>query len=254
MPTEMELTLEQTQQGVSYEVSVFTMKMEILLEPTSNKLMVEHAEYDESNTYVLERFNTTAGNPVKKILLKLNLSDHRLFKYDGGEVKQHVSTSVKETDNVQLGIVNQAELKLFHRPFQIVCTAALPELKSGVSLLEVYIGWGKEKEIVYVKGIKQSPWEKDFQDSHDDEEDTRQEYINDLEEEYQARSLLAKSKRFFKKGTQRFSGAKATDQTECHKCGKKGHFTSDCWSKTSVPSYQSTFSYQKLLNSSEAQT
>ncbi|GJV84183.1 hypothetical protein Tco_1524081 [Tanacetum coccineum] len=80
MPTEMELTLEQTQQGVSYEVSVFTMKMEILLEPTSNKLMVEHAEYDESNTYVLERFNTTAGNPVKKILLKLNLSDHRLCK------------------------------------------------------------------------------------------------------------------------------------------------------------------------------
>ncbi|GJV88456.1 hypothetical protein Tco_1532394 [Tanacetum coccineum] len=30
------------------------------------------------------RFNTTAGNPVKKILLKLNLSDHRTFK-DGGE-------------------------------------------------------------------------------------------------------------------------------------------------------------------------
>ncbi|GKD03702.1 hypothetical protein Tco_1178676 [Tanacetum coccineum] len=26
-------------------------------------------EYDESNTYVLERFNTTVGNPVKKILL-----------------------------------------------------------------------------------------------------------------------------------------------------------------------------------------
>ncbi|GJX80054.1 hypothetical protein Tco_0328203 [Tanacetum coccineum] len=87
MPTEMELTLEQTQQGVSYEVSVFTMKMEILLEPTSNKLMVEHAEYDESNTYVLERFNTTAGNPVKKILLKLNLSDHRILK-DGGGVKE----------------------------------------------------------------------------------------------------------------------------------------------------------------------
>ncbi|GJX76745.1 zinc finger, CCHC-type containing protein [Tanacetum coccineum] len=48
------------------------------------------------------------------------------------------------------------------------------------------------------------------------------EYLNDLEEEYQARALLAKSKRFFKKGTQRFSSAKATDQTECHKCGKKG--------------------------------
>ncbi|GJR80587.1 retrovirus-related pol polyprotein from transposon TNT 1-94 [Tanacetum coccineum] len=63
----------------------------------------------------------------------------------------------------------------------------------------------------------------DVQDSPDDEEDTRssQEYLNDLEEEYQARDILAKSKRFFKKGTQRFSSAKATDQTKCYKCGKK---------------------------------
>nr|GEZ88121.1 hypothetical protein [Tanacetum cinerariifolium] len=45
----------------------------------------------------------------------------------------------------------------------------------------------------------------DFQDSPDDEEYTRSshEYLNDLEKEYQARALLAKSKRFFKKGTQR---------------------------------------------------
>ncbi|GKA59777.1 retrovirus-related pol polyprotein from transposon TNT 1-94 [Tanacetum coccineum] len=77
------------------------------------------------------------------------------------------------------------------------------------------------------------------QASPDDEEDTRSrhEYLNDLEEEYQARALLAKSKRFFKKGTQRFSSAKATNQTECHKCGKKCHFARDCWSKVSVPSY-----------------
>nr|GEU49584.1 putative reverse transcriptase domain-containing protein [Tanacetum cinerariifolium] len=42
----------------------------------------------------------------------------------------------------------------------------------------------------------------DFQDSPDDEEDTRSnhEYLNDLEEEYQARAILSKSKRFFKKG------------------------------------------------------
>ncbi|GKD60111.1 hypothetical protein Tco_1297620 [Tanacetum coccineum] len=42
----------------------------------------------------------------------------------------------------------------------------------------------------------------DFHDSPDDEEDTRsnQEYLTDLKEKYQAIALLAKSKRFFKKG------------------------------------------------------
>ncbi|GKE03427.1 retrovirus-related pol polyprotein from transposon TNT 1-94, partial [Tanacetum coccineum] len=85
----------------------------------------------------------------------------------------------------------------------------------------------------------------------DDEEDTRSnhEYLNDLEKEYQARHFLAKSKRFFKKGTQRFSNAKATDQTKCHKCGKKGHFTRDCWSKTSVPSYQLPVQLKPLSSS-----
>ncbi|GJR80147.1 retrovirus-related pol polyprotein from transposon TNT 1-94 [Tanacetum coccineum] len=92
----------------------------------------------------------------------------------------------------------------------------------------------------------------DFQDNPDDQEDIKSnhEYLKDLEEEYQARALLAKSKRFFKKGTQRFSSIKATDQNECHKCGKKGNFARDCWSKTSVPSYQSPFQ-PKLLHSSK---
>ncbi|GKB74688.1 hypothetical protein Tco_0936100 [Tanacetum coccineum] len=58
------------------------MKMEILLEPISNKLMVEHAEFDESNANVLERFYTSAGNPVKEILLKLNLPDHKSILTD----------------------------------------------------------------------------------------------------------------------------------------------------------------------------
>ncbi|GJV49161.1 retrovirus-related pol polyprotein from transposon TNT 1-94 [Tanacetum coccineum] len=86
----------------------------------------------------------------------------------------------------------------------------------------------------------------------DDEENTRSsyEYLNDIEEEYQARALLAKSKRFFKNDTQRFNSAKATDQTKCHKCGKKGHFARDCWSKPSVPSSQSPFQ-PKPLNSSQ---
>ncbi|GJR14550.1 hypothetical protein Tco_0797202 [Tanacetum coccineum] len=40
----------------------------------------EHAEFDESNSNMLERFYTSAGNPVKEILLKLNLPDHRILK------------------------------------------------------------------------------------------------------------------------------------------------------------------------------
>ncbi|GKB28006.1 hypothetical protein Tco_0867407 [Tanacetum coccineum] len=58
MPTEMKLVLEQTQQGIYKD------------------RRGEHAEYDESNTYVLKRFNTSAGNPVKEIPIQLNLLDH----------------------------------------------------------------------------------------------------------------------------------------------------------------------------------
>nr|GFB03547.1 hypothetical protein [Tanacetum cinerariifolium] len=50
VPTEMELILEHTQQGISHEVLIILTK---------------------------------AGNHVKKILLKLNLSDHRKLKDEG---------------------------------------------------------------------------------------------------------------------------------------------------------------------------
>ncbi|GJU53157.1 hypothetical protein Tco_1226871 [Tanacetum coccineum] len=98
MPTEMELTLEQTQQGVSYEVSVLS-DIEDSHGPSdakhkplpatqsqkdfvSKKLRMNTSFPIDSLLRVsdMKRFNTSAGNPVKKILLKLNLSDHRLFK------------------------------------------------------------------------------------------------------------------------------------------------------------------------------
>nr|GEU53280.1 retrovirus-related Pol polyprotein from transposon TNT 1-94 [Tanacetum cinerariifolium] len=84
----------------------------------------------------------------------------------------------------------------------------------------------------------------DFQDSPDDEEDTRRshEYLKDLKEEYQEKALLAKSKRFFKKGTQRFSSGKATNQTKCHKCGNKGHFD-----KEEVSSYDEETKVKALM-------
>ncbi|GJW84622.1 hypothetical protein Tco_0157767 [Tanacetum coccineum] len=56
-------------------------------------------------------FNTTAGNPVKKILLKLNLSDHRLFK-DGGGVNElfkvkEVQRSFCHSDTERLSEVHE---------------------------------------------------------------------------------------------------------------------------------------------------
>ncbi|GJY99709.1 retrovirus-related pol polyprotein from transposon TNT 1-94 [Tanacetum coccineum] len=86
-----------------------------------------------------------------------------------------------------------------------------------------------EHLILYHEGPYDVKENKDFQNSLDDEEDTRssQEYMDDLEMEFHQRALLAKSKRFFKKSTQRFSGAKATEKTECYKCGRNGHFAKD---------------------------
>ncbi|GJW29988.1 hypothetical protein Tco_0046863 [Tanacetum coccineum] len=82
-------------------VNSFTMKMEILLEPASNKLMVE-------------RFYTSAGNPVKEILLKLNLPDHRILK-DGGEDFRYSDTERLSRSDEVLKVKNfkkDATLKL----------------------------------------------------------------------------------------------------------------------------------------------
>ncbi|GJV87672.1 hypothetical protein Tco_1531610 [Tanacetum coccineum] len=56
--------------------------MEILPETTSNKLYDrrsgnKNSKYSEFNTSVLENPKLYAGNPVKKVLHKLNLSDHK---------------------------------------------------------------------------------------------------------------------------------------------------------------------------------
>ncbi|GJU76980.1 hypothetical protein Tco_1274050, partial [Tanacetum coccineum] len=47
--------------------------------------IVLYSKFDESDTYVLERFDTSDGNHVKEILLKLNLPDHRSILTDSKE-------------------------------------------------------------------------------------------------------------------------------------------------------------------------
>ncbi|GKB40383.1 hypothetical protein Tco_0885325 [Tanacetum coccineum] len=95
--------------------------MQSLEKFVGGKSYEEHAEFDESNTHVLERFYTSAGNPVKEILLKLNLPDHRKLK-DGGEVKEfqrsfcHSDTERLSQSDEVLKLKNfkkDATLKLF---------------------------------------------------------------------------------------------------------------------------------------------
>ncbi|GKB56254.1 hypothetical protein Tco_0912440, partial [Tanacetum coccineum] len=101
-------------------------------------------------------------------------------------------------------------------------------VNDGINLSKLEINTGfinrlPKKWLGFCQSLRNTNHVKDSElaslfDSPEDEEDTRnsQEYMNDLDEEYQARTLLAKSKRFFKKGTQRFNIAKVDDQPECH--------------------------------------
>ncbi|GKE60095.1 hypothetical protein Tco_1510462, partial [Tanacetum coccineum] len=101
----------------------FTMEMEILLEPTSNN----------------GRLNTSAGNHVKEILLKLNLPDHRILK-DGGEVKEfqrsfcHSDTEHLSRSDEVLKLKNfkkDATLKLFKSTNQERYEHVGPEVTSS---------------------------------------------------------------------------------------------------------------------------
>ncbi|GJS66286.1 hypothetical protein Tco_0680850 [Tanacetum coccineum] len=97
MPTEMELTLEQTQQGVSYEVSLVDIKKVAVrssLRLLKSKCTVESRAKREHLSAIIHsedgnpaldnikqahgRFDTSSGNPIKEILLKLNLPNHRM--------------------------------------------------------------------------------------------------------------------------------------------------------------------------------
>ncbi|GJU38160.1 retrovirus-related pol polyprotein from transposon TNT 1-94 [Tanacetum coccineum] len=95
--------------------------------------------FDESNANVLERFYTLAGNPIKEILLKLNLPGHRILK-DGGEVKEfqrsfrHSDTERLSRSDEVLKLKNfkkDATLKLFKSTNQESYEHVGPEVTSS---------------------------------------------------------------------------------------------------------------------------
>ncbi|GKF55589.1 hypothetical protein Tco_0165929, partial [Tanacetum coccineum] len=84
-------------------------------------------------------FNTTTGNSVKKILLQLNLSDHRILK-DGGGVKE-VQRSFRHSDTERLSrsdkvlklknFKKDATLKLFKSTNQVRYEHVCPTITSS---------------------------------------------------------------------------------------------------------------------------
>ncbi|GJR03260.1 retrotransposon protein, putative, ty1-copia subclass [Tanacetum coccineum] len=82
------------------------------------------------------KFNTTAGNPVKKILLKLNLSDHRLFK-DGGGVKEF-QRSFRHSDTERLSRSDEVlKLKNFKKDATLKLSKSTNQESKSHNVLEI---------------------------------------------------------------------------------------------------------------------
>ncbi|GJS50190.1 hypothetical protein Tco_0600311 [Tanacetum coccineum] len=360
MPTEMELTLEQTQQGVSYKVS-----MEILLDPTSNKLMVGSIYTDQRGTVViatifdkvtmilssisvdyqqpkpastpddcdkvlkLKNFKKDAALKLFKVeksrkVLKITFSHSRQAKEQAQDLKSMITTSIhklmievkdyelktkvlkrlrsiftlvyavvqklkkdswkelqfslaekrllygKRNKAISLGNVTSKVGIEVHQLSLKDCTntnhvkdfelaSLFGKLKYEANLIDNIYETEKRKSLISATSLSTAFLTtyivQDFQDSPDDEEDTRNshEYLNDLEKEYQARALLAKSKRFFKKGTQKIGSAKATDLTKCHKCGKKEEVSSDDNEVTEVKALMALTDEERVFVGKEKQ-
>ncbi|GJT16266.1 putative ribonuclease H-like domain-containing protein [Tanacetum coccineum] len=75
-----------------------------------------HVEFDESNANVLERFYTSAGNPIKEILLKLNLPGHSIKVKEFQRSFRHSDTERLSQSDEVLKLKNfkkDGSLKLF---------------------------------------------------------------------------------------------------------------------------------------------
>ncbi|GKC97723.1 hypothetical protein Tco_1167998, partial [Tanacetum coccineum] len=151
------------------------------------------------------------------------------------------------------------DLKLEYQTFREKSTESLSQTytcyktllnelaNDGVNLSKHKINYGfvnslPEKWLTFAQGLRNANHTKtldlayiyDFQENSNDEVDERssEEYLRDLDIEYQERALLANSKRFIKRRNN-FSGQKANENTECYKCGNKVAETFD-WDEEEV--------------------
>ncbi|GJT88643.1 hypothetical protein Tco_1070360 [Tanacetum coccineum] len=148
MRTEMELALEQTQQGTSYEarnqVNTYAVRNTKVLSDIEDNHGPSDAmhnppqplKFDESNANVLERFYTSVGNPVKEILFKLNLPDHRILK-DGGE-----DFCYSDTEHLSR---SEEVLKLKNIKKDALCQAFKAKTQGSESTQERIAGLGEAK-------------------------------------------------------------------------------------------------------------
>ncbi|GJS58518.1 hypothetical protein Tco_0653302 [Tanacetum coccineum] len=150
MPTEMELTLEQTQQGVSYEVLSWNpvtlcstlLAIKVFIEFVSFVMDITRISINflTPSELILKRFNTTAGNSVKKILLKLNLSDHRSILTDS---KEHVKMVVERQSVKVKEIQERCIIKAF-QDYKIKKGMSMSVQKSQVHEMAKFTRWQNE--------------------------------------------------------------------------------------------------------------
>ncbi|GJV80451.1 hypothetical protein Tco_1516321 [Tanacetum coccineum] len=97
MPTEMELTLEQTQQGVSYEVSVYPHGFEGYL-----KMVVELTNLKKD--IALKFFKSTIQERMLKITMSNTSSRNKL----NPEIKDHYNIFTRESQEYELKTKDEA--------------------------------------------------------------------------------------------------------------------------------------------------
>ncbi|GJZ95550.1 putative reverse transcriptase domain, ribonuclease H-like domain, aspartic peptidase domain protein [Tanacetum coccineum] len=187
----------------------FQVEDRVMVGPVAYKLELPEELSNVHSTFYISNLKKCLSDESLVIPMKeLRLDDKLNFVEEPIEI---MDREVKQLRQSRIPIVKLESLKLLQR--QLFRSLEDWEVSSLQCMQRSCTSGGKFHQLE-----KEIP---DFQDSPDDEEGTRSshEYLNDLEEESQARAILAKSKR-------------------------------DCWSKTSVPSYQSPFQ-PNLLHSSE---